>query len=296
MGRIEPRVCGRWPRSPPISRVSSRVSERLIAKRSVVRVRDGVAARRFDTLVAEEPMELRVNGDAVSVTMRTPGHDFELALGFCLTEGLIPHAQAVQGVRYCAGPGTDAGEHNVVDVGLRSAERIAPELRRNVYTASSCGLCGTASIEAVRKRLPGVDDDDLQIPAGTLATLPDRLRDRQRLFSRTGGLHAAAVFSREGDLLCVREDVGRHNAVDKVIGWAAMQDRLPLDGTVLLVSGRIAFEIAQKALFARIPLVAAVSAPSSLAVSLAEDAGMTMVGFLRGPSMNVYTRSDRVLT
>jgi FdhD protein len=272
------------------------VSERLVAKRSVVRVRDGVAASRFDSLVAEEPMELRVNGDAVSVTMRTPGHDFELALGFCLTEGLIPHTRVVRAVRYCAGPGSAAGEHNVVDVGLRSPARVAPELRRNVYTASSCGLCGTASIETVRKRLPAVSEDDLQISGEVLATLPDRLRDRQRLFSRTGGLHAAAVFSADGDLLCVREDVGRHNAVDKVIGWAAMQDRLPLRRTVLLVSGRIAFEITQKALFAGIPIIAAVSAPSSLAVALAEDAGMTMVGFLRGASMNVYTRTDRVLT
>jgi FdhD protein len=272
------------------------VSQRLVAKRPVVRVRDGVAGQRFDSLVAEEPMEVRVNGAAVSVTMRTPGQDFELALGFCLTEGLIPGPAAVQAVRYCAGPGTDAGEHNVVDVSLRTSEQVAPELRRNVYTSSSCGLCGTASIEAVRKRLPGVDEDTLQIGAQVLAALPDRLRAHQRLFSRTGGLHAAAVFTAGAELLCVREDVGRHNAVDKVIGWAAMQARLPLARTVLLVSGRIAFEIAQKALFAGIPLVAAVSAPSSLAVSLAEDAGMTMVGFLRGSSMNVYTRPDRVVT
>jgi FdhD protein len=164
-----------------------------------------------------------------------------------------------------------------------------------VYTTSSCGLCGTASIEAVRKRVPDVSDDGLRVAPDVLAGFPDTLRRAQRVFDRTGGLHAAGVFTVEGELVCLREDVGRHNAVDKVIGWAATQRRLPLTGHVLMVSGRIAFEIAQKALIAGFPMVAAVSAPSSLAVELAESAGMTVVGFLRGPSMNIYTRPDRVV-
>jgi FdhD protein len=226
--------------------------------------------------------------------MRTPGADFELALGFCLTEGLVAGAGEVAAIRYCAGPGTDAGEHNVVDVRLRTARQVAPELRRHVYTTSSCGLCGTASIAAVRKRLPGVGDDPLQVAPEVLTLLPDRLREAQRLFARTGALHGAGLFTAAGELLCAREDVGRHNAVDKLIGWAAMQRRLPLRGTVLLVSGRVAFEIAQKALAAGVPVVAAVSAPSSLAVELADQAGMTLVGFLRGTAMNVYSRADRL--
>jgi FdhD protein len=270
------------------------VPDRLTARRPIVRIVDGGHSRTLDTLAAEEPLEVRVNGDPVAVTMRTPGADFELALGFCLTEGLVAAPAEVAQIRYCDGPGTHPGEHNVVDVLLRSSEPVAPALRRNVYTSSSCGLCGTASIEAVRRRLPGVGDDPVRIDPGVLATLPDRLRERQRLFDRTGGLHAAGLFTAAGELQSLREDVGRHNAVDKVVGWAATQRLLPLRGAVLLVSGRVAFEIVQKALTAAIPVVAAVSAPSSLAAALAEEAGMTLVGFLRGTSMNVYTRPDRV--
>ncbi len=270
------------------------MSDRLVAHRPVVRMVDGAATSRMDSLVGEEPMELRVNGDTVAVTMRTPGADFELALGFCLTEGLVPGAPHVAAIRYCDGPGTHADEYNVVDVRLRTPEPIAADLRRNVYTASSCGLCGTASIEAVRRRLPRVGEDAVRVAPEMLTALPDRLRAAQRLFERTGGLHAAGLFTPDGELACLREDVGRHNAVDKVVGWAATQGRLPLRGTVLLVSGRIAFEIVQKALFAQIPVVAAVSAPSSLAVALAEEAGMTVVGFLRGDTMNVYSRADRI--
>jgi FdhD protein len=269
------------------------MARRLVDRRTVVVVRDGTVTRRPDALAGEEPMELRVNGAAVSVTMRTPGNDFELALGFCLTEGIVGDPGEVSAIRYCVGD--EVQEYNVVDVGLVDRTPVDESLRRNVYTTSSCGLCGTASIEAVRKRVPDVSDDGLRVAPDVLAGFPDTLRRAQRVFDRTGGLHAAGVFTVEGELVCLREDVGRHNAVDKVIGWAATQRRLPLTGHVLMVSGRIAFEIAQKALIAGFPMVAAVSAPSSLAVELAESAGMTVVGFLRGSSMNIYTRPDRVV-
>jgi FdhD protein len=266
---------------------------RVVDRRTVVVVRDGVATRRPDSLAGEEPMEIRVNGEAVSVTMRTPGSDFELALGFCLTEGIVRDSTEVRGIRYCVGD--ENQQYNVVDVRLVDPSPVPTSLRRNVYTTSSCGLCGAASIEAVRKKVPDVSGDGLRVPTDVLSELPQRLRAAQRVFDRTGGLHAAAVFSADGNLVRLQEDVGRHNAVDKVIGWAATNRRLPLTGQVLMVSGRIAFEIAQKALVAGVPMVVAVSAPSSLAVELAESAGMTMVGFVRGSSMNIYTGAERVL-
>jgi FdhD protein len=269
------------------------MARRVVDRRTVLAIRDGVATRRPDALAGEEPMEIRVNGEAVSVTMRTPGSDFELALGFCLTEGIVDDPAQVRAIRYCVGD--EAQEYNVVDVRLADPSPVPASLRRNVYTTSSCGLCGSASIEAVRKTVPDVSGDGLRVPTGVLGELPDRLRAAQRVFDRTGGLHAAAVFTAGGSLVRLQEDVGRHNAVDKVIGWAATNGRLPLTGHVLMVSGRIAFEIAQKALVAGVPMVAAVSAPSSLAVELAESAGMTLVGFLRGSSMNVYTGPERVL-
>jgi FdhD protein len=268
-------------------------ARRVVDRRTVVAVRDGTVTSRSDSLAGEEPMEIRVNGAAISVTMRTPGNDFELALGFCLTEGLVGHPEAVRSIRYCVGD--EAQEYNVVDVHLIDPTPVADSLRRNVYTTSSCGLCGTASIDAVRKTVPDVSGDALRLAPEVLAHFPERLRAAQRVFERTGGLHAAGVFDADGELICLREDVGRHNAVDKVIGWAATDRRLPLDGHALMVSGRIAFEIAQKALVAGFPLVAAVSAPSSLAVQLAESAGMTVVGFLRGTSMNVYCGAERVV-
>jgi FdhD protein len=267
---------------------------RNVERRVVTTVRDGTVGRRPDALAGEEPMEIRLNGTPVSVTMRTPGHDFELALGFTTTEGIVRHPTEVQAIRYCVGE--EVQEFNVVDVRLVDGRRQPPdELRRHVYTTSSCGLCGTASIDAVRKQVPDVSDDPLRMGPDVLAELPERLRAAQRVFDRTGGLHAAAVFDPDGRLVCLREDVGRHNAVDKVIGWAAMERRLPLRGHVLMVSGRVAFEIAQKALVAGLPMIAAVSAPSSLAVSLAESSGMTLVGFLRGTSMNVYSGPERVV-
>jgi FdhD protein len=273
--------------------MATTTARRVVDRRTMLAVRDGVASRRPDVLAGEEPMEIRVNGEPVSVTMRTPGSDFELALGFCLTEGIVRDAAQVRAMRYCVGD--EDQEYNVVDVQLVDRSPIDPSLRRNVYTTSSCGLCGTASIEAVRKVVPDVSGDGLRVAPAVLSELPDRLRAAQKVFDRTGGLHAAGLFTAEGKLVRVQEDVGRHNAVDKVIGWAATQRRLPLTGHILMVSGRIAFEIAQKALVAGLPMIAAVSAPSSLAVQLAESAGMTLVGFLRGSSMNIYTGGERVL-
>jgi FdhD protein len=270
------------------------MTRRIVDRRPIVAIRDGAATRRHDALAGEEPMEIRVNGTAVSVTMRTPGNDFELALGFCLGEGIVGAAHDVVAIRYCVGD--EDQEYNVVDVGLVDRSPVAESLRRNVYTTSSCGLCGTASIEAVRKQVPDVSGDDLRVTPEVIARMPGTLRAAQRVFERTGGLHAAGVFTPDGELLCLREDVGRHNAVDKVVGWAATQRKLPLSGHVLMVSGRVAFEIAQKALMAGIPMVVAVSAPSSLAVELSESAGMTLVGFVREGAMNLYTRTDRVLS
>lgn len=268
----------------------------MAARRRVVRLEDGAARPRSDHLAAEEPLEVRVNGDAVSVTMRTPGHDFELALGFCLTEGIVGDAHEVESIRYCAGePGPYTGDFNVVQIALRSRAPVPPGLRRHVYTTSSCGVCGSASIEAVRTEHADVSADPVRVTAATLAALPETLRRAQRVFERTGGLHAAGLFTATGELVCVREDIGRHNAVDKVVGWAATERRLPLAGSILLVSGRVAFEITQKALVAGVPVLAAVSAPSSLAADLAEETGMTLVGFLRGTTMNVYSGVERII-
>jgi FdhD protein len=272
-------------------------ARRVVEKRAVLHLRGVQEERRFEQLVTEEPLEIRVNGEPVAVTMRTPGDDFDLAVGFCLTEGIVDSPREVATVRYCAGrdPETGVQTYNVVDVALRRGGPVAEDLRRNVYMASSCGICGTASLEAVRKRTPPVDADDVRVGVDVLRSLPDRLRAAQRVFDRTGGLHAAGVFDATGGLRCVREDVGRHNAVDKAIGWAATAAALPLTGHLLMVSGRLAFEIVQKAQRASLPVVAAVSAPSSLAVALADGAGMTLVGFLRGDTMNVYTGEHRII-
>lgn len=266
---------------------------RVVVKREILAVRDGTASRRYDSLVAEEPLEIRVNGDAVAVTMRTPGHDFDLAVGYLLSERVITAAHDVATIRYCADD-PHGGEFNILDVALRDPAPVDPSFRRGVATSSACGLCGTASIAAVRKDAADVHSDGLRVDLATLTAIPDRVRTAQRVFARTGGLHAAALCTAAGDALCVREDVGRHNAVDKVVGWAATAGLLPLAGHLLFVSGRIAFEIAQKALLAGIPMVAAVSAPSSLAVALAEDTGMTLVGFLRGDRCNVYAGPRRL--
>lgn len=259
---------------------------------------DGVrTTRRPDTVTAEEPLEVRVAGRALAVTMRTPGDDFDLTIGFLLTEGLIGAAADVATLMHCQDEGDDGRPtYNVVDVALAPG---VPEpdvsLERSFYTTSSCGVCGKASIDAVRLRSPyDVTADATSWRPELLLELPDRLREHQKVFDRTGGLHAAGLFSADGELLAVREDVGRHNAVDKVVGWAAREGRLPLTGCVLMVSGRASFELTQKALMAGIPCLAAVSAPSSLAVSLAGESGMTLVGFLRPPRMTVYAGAQRL--
>ncbi|MEU6488683.1 formate dehydrogenase accessory sulfurtransferase FdhD [Streptomyces sp. NPDC046887] len=270
---------------------------RATERRRVVRIRDGAVSARPDTLAGEEPLEIRLNGRPLAVTMRTPGDDFALATGFLVSEGVVAAAEEVRSVVYCAGAQDDGtNTYNVVDVGLAPGVPV-PEtgLERNVYTTSSCGLCGKASLDAVRTSTrftlgPGPTG----ITPELLAALPERLRAAQRVFDRTGGLHAAALFSPAGELLDVREDVGRHNAVDKLVGRALREGLLPLDGTILLVSGRASFELAQKAVMAGVPFLAAVSAPSSLAVELAAETGLTLVGFLRGRSMNVYAGEHRL--
>jgi FdhD protein len=271
---------------------------RTMTRRPVVKIDldgSGEPRRRPDDLAAEEPLEIRVRKQPLAVTMRTPGHDIDLAMGFLLTEGIIRAADDVVTAQLCAG--TDMpNTYNVVDVVL--GPDVPPPITdpsRNFYTTSSCGVCGKASIDAIRTRSRfDVATDSLIVPAHTLAALPDRLRAAQRTFDRTGGLHAAGLFTADGELLVLREDVGRHNAVDKVIGWALRDGRIPLTGHVLLVSGRASFELTQKAWMAGLPMLAAVSAPSTLAAELADEAGLTLIGFLRGPSMNVYTAPHRV--
>jgi FdhD protein len=271
---------------------------RTMNRRPIVKIDlDGTTEpqRRADDLAAEEPLEIRVRKTPLAVTMRTPGNDIDLALGFLLTEGIIGAAGDVVTARLCAGTDTP-NTYNVVDVVLGAdVPPPATDPSRNFYTTSSCGVCGKASIDAVRTRsLFDVSADDFVITAGLLVELPAKLRLAQRTFDRTGGLHAAGLFDAAGELLVLREDVGRHNAVDKVIGWALREGRLPLAGHALLVSGRASFELTQKAWMAGVPLLAAVSAPSTLAAERADEAGMTLVGFLRGRSMNVYAGAQRV--
>lgn len=269
----------------------------VTARRRVKHLSADQSITRPEVLAVEEPLEVRVNGTPVTVTMRTPGSDIELAQGFLLTEGVIARREDVLTVRYCDGRGEDGlNTYNVLDVTLATGIR-PPDLdvTRNFYTTSSCGVCGKASLEAVRlisRFAPG--DDPVTVNADTLRALPDQFLSAQKVFASTGGLHAAALFDADGTMLALREDIGRHNAVDKVVGWALETGRIPLSGSVLLVSGRASFELTQKALMAGIPLLAAVSAPSSLAVSLAEESGLTLVAFLREDSMNVYTRADRI--
>lgn len=297
--------------------------------------------RRADTLAVEEPLEIRIAGAPLTVTMRTPGHDVELAAGFLVSEGVIGAGGDFRSAIHCGGPGTGGGSaaslltinspgslslskgragrfdelsdpgvleppasvlptgntYNVLDVSLRPGlEPPITDIARNFYTTSSCGVCGAASIEAIEKTSRfDVAADAVTVDAAMLLALPDRLREGQAVFDKTGGLHAAALFdAASGELLVLREDVGRHNAVDKVVGWAVLEDRLPLTGAVLQVSGRASFELVQKAVMAGIPMLSAVSAPSSLAVELAAASGLTLAGFVRGASMNVYARPDRV--
>ncbi|MGD8151117.1 formate dehydrogenase accessory sulfurtransferase FdhD [Ornithinimicrobium sp. Y1694] len=274
---------------------------RVTQRRRVLRLSaDGGQRERADVLAGEEPLEIRVNGRAFSVTMRTPGDDFDLAVGFLHGEGVVTGWQDVAQIDYRSGIGADGmRDYNVVDLTL--AEGVAPpdpSLERHVYTSSSCGVCGTASIESVRRSgAHDVRGDDTAYSLGALLALPDRLREGQAIFDRTGGVHAAGLFvpGQDGlELAQVREDVGRHNAVDKLVGWALRESRMPLRGSVIQVSGRASFELVQKAALAGIPTLSAVSAPSSLAAELAEEVGMTLIGFNRGRSLNVYTGRERV--
>ncbi|HSZ41040.1 MAG TPA: formate dehydrogenase accessory sulfurtransferase FdhD [Trebonia sp.] len=263
---------------------------------------------RADLLAAEEPLGIRVGGEALTMTMRTPGDDIELTAGFLVSEAIVTRKEDVREIRLCDGASCRHHAHddhdigNITDVTLTTAATaIADGKRRSFMTTSACGVCGKTSVEdiCVLPHAP-LATDETRFDAATLATMPARLRAAQKVFASTGGLHAAGLFTPAGDVIAVREDVGRHNAVDKIVGWALLQDRLPLRGTALLVSGRASFELVQKAVLAGIPLLAAVSAPSSLAAELAEESGLTLVGFLRGgpkgASMNVYTGAHRVLT
>jgi FdhD protein len=268
------------------------VESRLIARRRVVRVVGDQRRERLDALAVEEPLELRVGGQPLTTTMRTPGADFDLAAGFLVAEGAVRRTADLIGMRYCAGADAEGrNSYNVLDLEL-AVPAPAP---RAFLTSSSCGVCGSESVQAVRQQSPyDLTADPVEIEAGLLAELPARLREAQAVFAKTGGLHAAGIFDAGGELRCLREDVGRHNAVDKVVGWALREDLLPLSGHVLVVSGRASFELVQKAWLAGIPVLAAVSAPSSLAVELAEAAGMTLLGFVRGDSLNVYAGRHRV--
>ncbi|NUP51463.1 MAG: formate dehydrogenase accessory sulfurtransferase FdhD, partial [Catenulispora sp.] len=278
---------------------------RVTARRRVVRLDgtgDGPATRRGgeEHLAAEEPLELRISGQPFTVTMRTPGDDFDLVAGHLVSEGVLSAADDLARMKFCSADNgcsstayvdgeaslafADGDPLNIVDVTLAPGVELPEErLRRSSYVSSACGVCGKTSIDAVRATARWtVGDDDVKVSAQTLFALPERMRAAQKVFAKTGGLHAAALFTADGDLVCLREDVGRHNAVDKVLGWALRAGRLPLRGHVLAVSGRASFELVQKAVAGGIPMLAAVSAPSSLAVTLARDSGLTLVGFLRG--------------
>jgi FdhD protein len=271
----------------------------VTVRKQVTRLTAGQSASVVsDTLVAEEPLEMRVAGRALAVTMRTPGDDMDLLAGFLVSEGVIRTRDDLSEMRYCAGLDDEGhNTYNVLDATLGPhVPPVESSMQRSLVTTSACGLCGKTTIDDVEVASPySLAADDLTVDAGWICSLPDRLRAAQRLFDRTGGLHAAALFDATTDeLLVLREDVGRHNAVDKVVGWALREGRLPLRGTVLLVSGRASFELVQKASLAGIPMMAAISAPSSLAVGLAERVGLTLIGFLRAPTMVIYAGAARV--
>ena len=249
------------------------------AQLDVVRLPDGTSEP--DRIAVEEPLEIRVNGDPIAVTMRTPGNDEELALGFCLSEGIPAIAARIP----------DDLAANTVEVDAPGFD--ASGLRRSFYTSSSCGVCGKGALDAVAVEAPRVKSE-LRVAAALVQLLPERLREAQAAFEATGGLHATGLFDAQGELLCLREDVGRHNAMDKVLGWASGEHRLPLSESILCVSGRLSFELVQKAAVAGCPVLAAVGAPSTLAVELARDRGITLCGFVRGATFNVYSKTGRI--
>ena len=267
----------------------------------------GPVRDRADDLAGEEPLEVRIHGAPFTITMRTPGHDVDLVAGFLVSEGVVHAEGDIAMISHRGGiAATGERDYNVVDVRLAPGVGLPDtSLQRHVYTSSSCGVCGTASIEAVRKVSAfDVGADDAEVRLDHLLALPERLRERQEVFGRTGGVHAAGLFlpagpthpdgSGEPRLACVREDVGRHNAVDKVVGWALREGLLPLQGAVLQVSGRASFELVQKAAMAGVPVLSAVSAPSALAVELAQELGLTVVAFNRGDALNAYTHTARL--
>ena len=262
----------------------------------LLRCDDSGAVPARDVVAREEPLEIQLCGATLAVVMRTPGHDAELARGFLVTERVVRRAADITSIRYCTVVTDPDAEDNVINVTLRDGVAIDLEsLRRNLFASSSCGVCGKATMENALAVAPPLDDS-ARFEARFFHGLADRLIAAQPIFARTGGLHAAGLLAPDGALLAVREDIGRHNAVDKIIGWALERDRVPLSGHVLMISGRISFEIVQKALAARLPAIAAVSAPSSLAVDLAARAGIMLVGFLRGGRFNVYGRRERLVT
>ncbi|MGH9712420.1 MAG: formate dehydrogenase accessory sulfurtransferase FdhD [Candidatus Acidiferrales bacterium] len=255
---------------------------------------DGKLRRKDDYLAGEEPLEIRIGDHPLSVTMRTPGHDLELAAGFLFTEGLVQRREQIVRLESAAADGAQNRGNVVVAELSRDAAPDFDKMRRHFFAASSCGICGKASIDSVRSRLLRAPNPDFRLAPELLLRLPDALRSSQDVFERTGGLHAAALFDSGGKLLVLREDIGRHNAVDKVIGWALREGRMPLAQSVLLVSGRGGFEIVQKAIVAGVPVVASVSAPSSLAVQLARELRLTLIGFLRGRRFVIYAGEDRL--
>ena len=250
----------------------------------------------MDTVVVEEPLEIRINGDPITVTMRTPGEDFALAVGLLLAEGILRSANEILSMAYCT-DNDNPDLRNILNVYLPSewkTQNDGSRWQRSFSSTSSCGLCGKQSIESVRVLAAPIEAPRLRVQASTMSHLGDKMREAQQIFSRTGGLHAAALFLPDGELVTLSEDIGRHNAVDKLIGGQALAGKLPLDDRILMVSGRTSFEILQKAAVARIPFLCSVSAPSSLAVALARDLNMTLIGFLRGKTMNVYAGEERV--
>lgn len=249
------------------------------------------AVEKSDEIAAEEPLEIRIEGRSVAVVMRTPGHDRELAAGFIFTESIVCGATDIFEITQCGSSADDA----VINVTLRDPNSFdAAKLTRNVFSSSSCGVCSKATIAAVRQSFPMISDAG-SIRAETLLTLPGKLREKQEAFERTGGLHACALFNFAGEMQALREDVGRHNALDKLIGRALLDDQLPLRERLLFLSGRVSFEMMQKALAAGIPIVAAISAPTTLAVEFARESNQTLIGFVRGETMNIYAGAERVI-
>ena len=265
----------------------------------VLAVDGGERREVVDDLATEEPLEIRLvtpgETHTAAVTMRTPGNDFELAAGFLYNEGIVETRSEIAGISYCVDPAVDSEQrYNIVNVTLAAARPRAMErLERHFTMTSACGVCGKASIEALQTRAAPVEDR-VVVDLDAVAQLPEKMRDAQRVFASTGGLHAAALFYARGELVLLREDVGRHNALDKIVGWALLANRLPLTGSLLLVSGRASYELVQKSIVARIPVVCSVSAPSSLAVDLAKEFGVTLIGFVRGRRANIYAGRERI--